>query len=83
MPFIAYSSARPSAGLRHVCSCLFNEMITQYYGRIRQWGRPVGARYSMGLGRNPLINGLIQHTFNLNFLFVEKLQMRQNSKTQM
>ena len=35
----------------------------QYYGRSRQCGRPVGAQCSMGLGRNPLINGLIQHTF--------------------
>ena len=24
------------------------------------------------LGRNPLINGLIQHTLKMNFLFVEK-----------
>ena len=45
----------------------------QYYGRNRQCGRPVGAQCSMGLGLNPLINGLIQHTFKLNFLFVEKL----------
>ena len=49
--------------------CIAN---AQYYGRSRQCGRPVGARCSMGLGRNLLINGLIQHTFNLNFLFVEK-----------
>ena len=26
----------------------------------------------MGLGRNPLINGLIQHTQKINFLFVEQ-----------
>ena len=26
MPFIAYGDARSSAGLGHVCSCLFNEM---------------------------------------------------------
>ena len=26
----------------------------------------------MGLGYNPLINDLIQHTFKINFLFVEK-----------
>ena len=43
-----------------------------FYGRSRQCGRPVGARCSMGLGRNPLINGLIQHTFKINFLFLEK-----------
>ena len=39
----------------------------QYYGRSRQCGCPVGARCSMGLGKNPLINSLIQHTFKLNF----------------
>ena len=37
-------------------------MVTQFYGCSRQCGRPVGARCSMGLGRIPLINGLIQHT---------------------
>ena len=45
---------------------------TQFYGRSRQCGRPVGAQLSMGLGRNPLINGLILHTFKINILFVEK-----------
>ena len=45
---------------------------SQYYGCSRQYGRPVGARCSMGLVRNPLINGLIKHTFKFNFLFVEK-----------
>ena len=45
---------------------------SQFYGRSRQCGRLVGAPCSMGLGRNPLINGLIQHTFKINFLFVEK-----------
>ena len=29
MPFNAYGGARPSAGLEHVCSCLFNEMVIQ------------------------------------------------------
>ena len=29
MPFIAYGGARPLAGLGHVCSRLFNEMISQ------------------------------------------------------
>ena len=28
MPVIAYSGARPSAGLGHVCSCLFSETMT-------------------------------------------------------
>ena len=42
------------------------------YGRSRQCGRPVGAGCSMGLGRNLLINGLIQHTFKIFFLYVEK-----------
>ena len=28
---------------------------------------------SMGFGPNPLINGLIQHTFKLNILFLEKI----------
>ena len=42
------------------------------YGRSRQCSRPVGARWSMGLGRNQLINGLIQHTFKLNILFLQK-----------
>ena len=27
----------------------------------------------MGFGRNPLINGLIQHTFKLNFIIVKKI----------
>ena len=26
--FIAYGSVQPSAGLGHVCSCLFSEMVT-------------------------------------------------------
>ena len=46
-------------------------MQSQLYGRSRQYSRPVGAQCSMGLDRNPLINGLIQHTFKLNILFVE------------
>ena len=45
---------------------------SQYYGRSRQFSRPVGVRCSMGLGRNPLIDGLFQHTFKFNFLLVEK-----------
>ena len=43
--------------------------IPQFYGRS---GRPVRARCSMGLGRKPLLNGLIHHTFKISFLFVEK-----------
>ena len=49
-----------------------NNSCSQFYGLSRQCGRPVRARCSMELGRNPLINGLIQHTFQINFLFVEK-----------
>ena len=49
--------------------------VSTTYGRSRQCGRPVGARCSMGLGRNPLIHGLIQHAFKINFLFVEKIQV--------
>ena len=44
--------------------------LPQFYGRGRQCGCPFGAQCLMGLGRNPLTNGLIQHT--LNFLFVGK-----------
>ena len=44
----------------------------QFYGRIRQCGRLVRAQCSMGLGRNPIINSLIQYTFKINFVFVEK-----------
>ena len=39
----------------------------------RQCSRPVLARCSMGFGPNPLINGLILHTFKLKILFLEKL----------
>ena len=52
--------------------CLQFHPLPQYYGRSIQCDCPIGARCSMGLGRNPLINGLIQHTFKLDFLFVEK-----------
>ena len=45
----------------------------QLYGCSRQCGRPVWARCSMGFGPNPLINGLIQHTFKLNILFFRKI----------
>ena len=34
--------------------------VARLYGRSRQCGRPVGAQWSMGLGQNPLINGLIK-----------------------
>ena len=45
---------------------------SQFYARRRQCCCPVGARCSMGLGRNQLINGLIQHNFKINLLFLEK-----------
>ena len=45
---------------------------TQLYGCSIQCSRPVLARHSMGFGPNPLINGLIQHAFKLNILFLEK-----------
>ena len=51
---------------------LLHTVIPQFYGRSRQCSRLVGAKCSMGLGRNPLINGLIQHTLKINFLFIEK-----------
>ena len=38
----------------------------------RQCSCLVLARCSMGFGPNPLINGLILHTFKLNILFLEK-----------
>ena len=44
----------------------------QLYGCSRQCSRPVLARCSIGFGPNPLINGLIQHTFKLNILLLEK-----------
>ena len=47
----------------------------QLYGCSRQCGRPVGARCSMGFGPNPLINGLIQQTFKLNIIFLEKFTL--------
>ena len=45
---------------------------TQFYDCSRQCVCPVGARCSMGFGRYPLINALIQHNFKINFLFLEK-----------
>ena len=39
----------------------------------RQCSRPVLARCSMGFGPNPLINGLILHTFKLNKFFSRKI----------
>ena len=44
----------------------------QLYDCSRQCGRPVRAQCSMGFGPNPLINGLIQHSFKLNILFLER-----------
>ena len=48
---------------------------TQLYGCSRQCGCPVGARCSIGFGPNPLINGLIQHTFKFNIFFLEKFKV--------
>ena len=47
--------------------------LSQLHDCSKQCGHPVGARFSTGFGPNPLINGLIQHTFKLNILFVEKI----------
>ena len=41
----------------------------------RQRSRPVLALCSMGFGLNPLISDLIQHTFKLNILFLEKFRV--------
>ena len=51
------------------------DRVSQFYGCSRQCGRPVQARCLMELGRNPLINALIQHTFKLNILFLEKFNI--------
>ena len=48
----------------------FYAYSSQLYGCSRQCGRPVGAQCSMGFGLNPLINGLIRHTFKFNTFFV-------------
>ena len=53
-------------------SCDLKANETQLYGCSRQCSRPVLARCSMGFTPNPLINGLILHTFKLNILFLEK-----------
>ena len=45
------------------------------YGCSRQCGRPVGPLIEWEFHSNPLINGLIQHTFEMNLLFVEHFQM--------
>ena len=62
----------PTDNSFHLKSGLSYLRRPQLYGCIRQCGRPDGARCSIRLGRNPLINGLIQHTFKLNILFEEK-----------
>ena len=51
---------------------LYDDVPSRLYGRSRQCSCPVGARCSMGLGRNQLINGLNQHIFKLNILFIKK-----------
>ena len=45
-------------------------VVAQFYGCIRQCGRPVRDQCSIELGWNPIINGFIQHTFKLNILFL-------------
>ena len=46
---------------------------TQLYGHSRQCGHPVGALIEWEFHSNQLINGLVQHTFNL--LFLENFQV--------
>ena len=52
---------------------ILKNWVSCLYGRSTQCGRSVGAQCSMGLRQNPLINGLIQPTFKLNILFLEKI----------
>ena len=59
---------------KRVWEIVSNVPNTQSYGRSRQCGRPVGALIEWEFHSNPLINGLIQHTF-MNLLFVENFQM--------
>ena len=65
--------ALAAIGRMVLVSNLSSTSAAQLYGCSRQCGRPVGARCSMGFGPNPLINGLIQHTFKFNILFLEKI----------
>ena len=68
------------SGTCHVSgiSCIFfftnllSYLWTRRYGCSRQCSRPVWAWCSMRIGRYPIINGLILHTFKLNILFLEK-----------
>ena len=46
---------------------MYCRVKAQLYGRSRQCGRPVGALIEREFHSNPLINGLIQHTFKMNF----------------
>ena len=55
----------------------------QLYGCSRQCSHPVLARCSMGFGPNPLMKGLIQHTFKLNILFLEKFTIIHCYKTKL
>ena len=57
--------------------CAFNYCAhnSHLYGCSRQAGRPVGALIEWEFHSNPLINGLIQHTFKINLLFVENFQV--------
>ena len=47
MPFIAYGDARPLAGLGHVCSRLFSEMMTTWV-TLQQGGHMTMARLTSG-----------------------------------
>ena len=47
-------------------------LLAQLYECSRQCSCLVLARCSMGFGPNPKINGLLQHTFKFNILFLEK-----------
>ena len=60
---LSYSYCKPK-------SAYFSVQSTQLYGRSRQCGRPVGALIEWEFHSNPLIIGLIQHTFKINLLYV-------------
>ena len=42
---------------------------------IQPWPISCWPAHRMGIYSNPLINGLIQHTFKINFVFVEKFSV--------
>ena len=54
-----------------ICCVLLLTLLcrkSRLYGRSRQWSRPIGSRCSMGLGRNPQKNGLIQQTLKFTVI---------------